>query len=75
MFILTTNAIERVEQAIKDRPGRVNQCLYFGLPPSDLRKLYLERYLTPYEKNGLDLDHLVRQTERAGICSCASNRK
>jgi len=63
LFILTTNAIERVEQAIKDRPGRVNQCLYFGLPTDDLRRLYLERYLQPYQSTGVDLDHLVRQTE------------
>ena len=41
LFILTTNAIDRVEQAIKDRPGRVNQCLYFGLPAPALRKLFL----------------------------------
>lgn len=64
LFILTTNAIERVEQAIRERPGRVNQCLYFGLPVGELRRLFLERYLTPYARNGLDLDHLVRQTER-----------
>jgi len=63
LFILTTNAIERVEQAIRERPGRVNQCLYFGLPAADLRRLFLDRYLSPYERNGLDLDHLVKQTE------------
>lgn len=28
--ILTTNSIERLEAAIKDRPGRISQCVYFG---------------------------------------------
>jgi hypothetical protein len=63
LFILTTNAIERVEQAIRDRPGRINQCLFFGLPGSDLRRLYLLRYLQPYDIAAVDLDHLVHQTE------------
>lgn len=64
LFIMTTNAIERVEQAIKDRPGRVNQCLYFGLPGDALRRLFLEQYLNPYQRNGLDVDHLVTQTHQ-----------
>ncbi len=64
MFLLTTNAIERVEQAIRDRPGRINQCLYLGLPGPALRRRYLERYLKRYDTRGVDLDHLVRQTER-----------
>ncbi|MCI0462951.1 MAG: ATP-binding protein [Gemmataceae bacterium] len=64
LFLLTTNAIERVEQAIRDRPGRINQCMYFGLPGPTLRRRYLQRYLQPYDIQGVDLDHLVRQTER-----------
>ena len=31
-FILTTNAIDRMEAAIKDRPGRISQCIFFGAP-------------------------------------------
>jgi SpoVK/Ycf46/Vps4 family AAA+-type ATPase len=65
LFLLTTNAIERVEQAIRDRPGRINQCLYLGLPGPVLRRRYLERYLEPYDTGAVDLDHVVRQTERA----------
>jgi hypothetical protein len=64
LFLLTTNAIERVEQAIRDRPGRINQCLYLGLPAPALRRRYLERYLQPYDTASVDLDHLVQQTER-----------
>jgi len=34
-FVLTTNAIDRIEAAIKDRPGRISQCIHMGLRPSD----------------------------------------
>lgn len=62
LFLLTTNAIERVEEAISSRPGRVNQCLHFGPPDDDLRHRYIERYLQPYEIDGLALDELVEST-------------
>jgi ATPase family associated with various cellular activities (AAA) len=57
--ILTTNAIERLEAAIKDRPGRISQCVYLGPPPDTLRSRYLRRYLHPYDIGALDLDTLV----------------
>lgn len=63
IFMLTTNAIERVEAAIRDRPGRINQCLYFGVPSPDLRKRYLIQYLKTYNTSEVDFDHLVRQTD------------
>jgi AAA+ superfamily predicted ATPase len=61
-FLLTTNAIDRLEQAIKDRPGRINQCIYFGPPNATLRKLYIQRYLQPYDSSQLDLDAVVAET-------------
>jgi hypothetical protein len=64
LFLLTTNAIDRVEQAIRDRPGRINQCLYLGLPGPELRRRYLAQYLRPYDTAAVDLDHLVKQTEQ-----------
>jgi len=63
IFILTTNAIKRLEKAIKDRPGRINQCVYFGPPNSSLRKRYLQRYLQPYDCCQVDLDHVVSLTQ------------
>jgi hypothetical protein len=42
-FVLTTNAIERMEAAIKDRPGRISQLIHFGAPPPPLRHRYLSR--------------------------------
>ena len=62
MFLLTTNAIDRLEQAIKDRPGRINQCIFFGPPNATLRKLYIERYLQPYDYSQLDIDQVVAES-------------
>jgi SpoVK/Ycf46/Vps4 family AAA+-type ATPase len=40
-FVLTTNAIDRIEAAIKDRPGRISQCIHMGPPGRELRRRYL----------------------------------
>lgn len=62
-FLLTTNAIDRLEQAIKERPGRISQCVYFGPPGPELRRRYIARYLTPYDASEIDLPRLVAQTD------------
>ena len=64
-FLLTTNSIERMEAAIKDRPGRVGQCIYFGPPKAALRKRYLTHYLESYETGDVDFDALVEISEDA----------
>jgi len=63
LYILTTNAIERVESAIKDRPGRISQCVYFGSPTRELRRRYLEHLLAPYENRTLGIDDLAERTD------------
>jgi hypothetical protein len=63
LFVLTTNAIDRVEAAIKDRPGRITQCVYFGPPGPALRKHYLERMLQAYPLTTCKIDTIVAKTE------------
>jgi AAA+ superfamily predicted ATPase len=63
IFILTTNAIDRVEAAIRERPGRISQCVYFGPPVPELRRLYLESLLAPYDCLRLSVDELIAKTE------------
>lgn len=58
-FVLTTNAIDRIEAAIKDRPGRISQCVHLGPPGAELRQRYLRHYLTPYRTTGVDVDALA----------------
>jgi hypothetical protein len=64
-LVLTTNAIERVEEAVKDRPGRVSQCIYFGPPSAELRQHYLAAFLKDHETTELDLDRVIRDTDGA----------
>ncbi len=58
-IVLTTNAIDRLEAAIKDRPGRVSQLIYLGPPSEELRRQYLDHYLHDHDRGGVDLDALV----------------
>jgi SpoVK/Ycf46/Vps4 family AAA+-type ATPase len=64
-FVLTTNAIDRIEAAIKDRPGRISQCIHLGPPSADLRRRYLEHYLAPYATGEVDRDTLVARSSGA----------
>ena len=61
--ILTTNSIERLEAAIKDRPGRISQCVYFGPPGDTLRRRYLEQYARAYDYTATDLERLVEMSD------------
>jgi hypothetical protein len=63
--VLTTNAIDRLEAAIKDRPGRISQCVYLGPPSDRLRGRYLHRYLRAYDTSNLDLAALVDSSRGA----------
>lgn len=63
IFVLTTNAIERVEGAIKNRPGRISQCIYLGPPTGKLRREYLNVLLKAYNTNAVNLDQIVSETE------------
>ena len=63
--VLTTNAIDRVEAAIKDRPGRISQCVFMGAPAAKQRKLFLEHQLTRHDAHAVDLDLLVKESDGA----------
>ena len=63
--ILTTNSIERLEAAIKDRPGRISQCVYFGPPADTLGRRYLEQYAGAYDCAATDVERLVAMSDGA----------
>lgn len=62
-FILTTNAIERLEAAVKDRPGRISQCVFFGPPTQELRARYLAHFLRHHDCSKLSMDRLAEISE------------
>jgi len=63
--VLTTNAIERLEAAIKDRPGRISQCIYMGAPAAEQRRLFIAHQLARHAADAVDLEGLVRDSEGA----------
>lgn len=63
--VLTTNAINRLEAAIKDRPGRISQCVYMGAPGSAQRRLFIQHQLRKHNAKNVDLDVLVAESDGA----------
>lgn len=63
--ILTTNSIERLERAIRERPGRISQCVLFGPPSAELRRRYLDRHLKKFAAAHVDVARLVELSEGA----------
>lgn len=45
IFIATTNYLEHLDKAIKDRPVRFNRKFKFDLPDNDIIKLLVDKYL------------------------------
>jgi len=64
-FILATNALDRIEAAIKDRPGRISQCIHLGPPNTELRRLCLLHYLAAYATAAVDVAALVAKSAGA----------
>ncbi len=58
MFLLTTNSIESVEEAIKNRPGRISQCVRFEYPQGELRMRYLTHFLKAYNSEKVNLNEV-----------------
>jgi len=63
--VMTTNAIDRIEDALKNRPGRVSQCIYMGEPDAGLRKRYLEHLLKDHDTSVVDINRQVRAADGA----------
>lgn len=63
--LMTTNAIDRLEAAIRDRPGRISQSIYFGPPSAELRKRYLLHALRGRDLSRVDVDRLVEMSADA----------
>lgn len=64
-LVMTTNAIDRLEPALKDRPGRISQTIYMGEPGPDLRERFLVSMLKKRDAGDVDIDELVRISEGA----------
>lgn len=54
VFLLTTNALERIEPAIRNRPGRVNQIIHFSPPDKEQRLRLLNHFFDRKRGQGND---------------------
>jgi len=63
--VFTTNAIDRLEAAIKDRPGRISQCVYMGAPAADLRGRFITHQLRKHDASHVNIDRLVAVSDGA----------
>jgi hypothetical protein len=71
LFVLTTNAPERIEPALAARPGRIDQAVELPLPDADGRRRLLELYGTGLELMLDDAGDVIEElagTSPAFIC-------
>jgi AAA+ superfamily predicted ATPase len=61
--IATTNYPEYLDKALVDRPGRFDFRIDFGLPDEKLRKHILQKYLSNFNHQKIDLKPLIKDTE------------
>ncbi len=61
--VATTNYPEYLDKALVDRPGRFDLRIDFGLPDEKLRKYILQKYLSSFNHQNIDLAPLVKDTE------------
>jgi|TARA_R110001606_G_scaffold26817_1_gene86493 AAA+ superfamily predicted ATPase len=61
--IATTNYPEFLDKALVDRPGRFDFRIDFGLPDEKLRTHILEKYLSSFNHQKMDLKPLVKDTD------------
>lgn len=65
MFILTTNRPETLEEAVRDRPGRIDQAVEIPLPDAHCRARLLQLYKGAMELDDGVLDECVKRSKGA----------
>ncbi len=59
--ILTTNKIGVLDNAIKDRPGRFDRILHFGVPDETISKHMLQLFSKKFDTTEVDFDQVVQK--------------
>jgi hypothetical protein len=63
LFVMTTNSLERLEHAVKNRPGRVDQIIEIPLPSRGERRQLLTYFARNLRLSGDNLDRLLDATD------------
>lgn len=59
----TTNAVDTIEEAIKNRPGRFDRVIHIANPDVTCRREMFEVFTRPYKKEGVDVDQVIEFTD------------
>jgi hypothetical protein len=62
LFIMNTNSLERLEHAVRNRPGRADQIIEIPLPDYQERELLLQRFARTLRLEDEDLSEFVEAT-------------
>jgi ATP-dependent 26S proteasome regulatory subunit len=65
LFVMNTNSMDRLEHAVKDRPGRVDQIIEIPLPDADQRERLLRHFARNVRLAVTDLARVLDATEGA----------
>jgi ATP-dependent 26S proteasome regulatory subunit len=64
LFIMNTNSMERLEAAVRNRPGRVDQIIHIPLPDRDDRKRLINHFARSVRVAPTAVDALADATDR-----------
>jgi len=59
IVLCTTNNVEALDKAIKNRPGRFDTTLVFNAPSKELKKVMLKGFCTEKNIDGVDFEKIV----------------
>lgn len=63
LVLATTNDLEAIEPALKDRPSRFDRVIQFGPGTTEVRHAHLTHLLVPYGLSSSAIDGLARRTD------------
>ena len=62
---MTTNSMDRIEMAVRDRPGRVDQIVHLPLPDLDARRDLVRHFARSLKISAEDIDRTAAATDGA----------
>lgn len=65
LFIMNTNSMDRIEEAVRNRPGRVDQIIHIPLPDRELRTTLLKRFAANLKVSDEQIGKAAAGTEGA----------
>ena len=62
--LATTNMVDKVEKAIKNRPGRFDRIIDIPLPDKDIRKRMIENFCSDFKLKDVDIAAMSEKTDK-----------